>query len=308
MGKPRTSVQVMWVGMFLLAAAGWLLYFFHPRVVTQAVPDAYEFLDPARKLTSQEDRIINFQALRDEFNHLEQQDKNISIYFEFLNTGANMVVNKDAEFWPASLMKVPVAIAVAKTVEKGEWKWTNELIITSNDKDDRFGDLYRQPVGTHMTIEDLVGNMLIKSDNTAYYVLLRNLEPAELANAQRHLGLDEFIQEKGKISAKKYSIVMRALYTASYLNEESSDKILKFMTASAFESYLEAGVPKGIPFSHKVGISDEYNVFLDAGLFYVPHRPYILTVMINTKDEKKAQEQMKDISAKVYNYVANYHE
>lgn len=307
MGKQRTKTALAWIALLLVASVGWILYLFHPKVVSEATQDIYKFLDPARKMTPQEDRIINFQSLRDELSKLEQQ-KNISVYFEFLNTGANIAVNKDAEFWPASLMKVPVAIAVAKTVEKGEWKWSNELIITSNDKDDRFGDLYRLPVGTRMTIEELVRQMLVKSDNTAYYVLLRNLEPEQFTEAQHHLGLEEFIKEKGKISAKKYSIVMRSLYTASYLNEENSEKLLKFMTASGFENYLEAGVPDDIVFSHKIGISDEYNVFLDAGLFYVPHRPYLLTVMVNTTDEKKAQEYMKDISAKVYNYVANYHE
>jgi len=44
-----------------------------------------------------------------------------SVYFEYLPTGANISINKDAEFFPASLLKVPVAMAIAKKIDKREW-------------------------------------------------------------------------------------------------------------------------------------------------------------------------------------------
>src|SRR3989344_4750530 len=89
-------------------------------------------------------------------NDKYKADQNVSVYFEYLPTGASISINKDAEFYPASLLKVPVAMTVAKKIEKGEWKWTNELVLMSTDKDDKFGTLYKEPANSTHTIEDIV--------------------------------------------------------------------------------------------------------------------------------------------------------
>jgi D-alanyl-D-alanine carboxypeptidase len=47
--------------------------------------------------------------------------KSISIYYEQLNSGANISVNKDLRLWPASLTKLPVALVVMKKIESGGW-------------------------------------------------------------------------------------------------------------------------------------------------------------------------------------------
>lgn len=270
--------------------------------------DAYAFLNPARKLIDKGDLIINFQPLRDYLNDKYESDAQISIYFEFLNTGANISINKDAEFFPASLLKLPVAMAVAKKVEKGQWKWSNELVLMRNDKDELFGTLYKEEIGTPFTIEKLVEKMLVESDNTAYHILLRNIEPEELNDIHSHLGLEQFFSNEGKISAKRYSIIFRSLYNSSYLSEDNSQKILSLLIKTSFGQYLGSGLPDDIKFSHKIGVSDEQSVFMDSGIIYNKNRPYLLTTMIQTDNKDDAQQKMKDISEKVYDHVANYKE
>jgi beta-lactamase class A len=263
-------------------------------------------LNPLRAMVNKKDMIVSIQPLRDEINRLTENNPDISIYFEFLNTGANIVVNKDAEFFPASLSKLPLAMTVVKKIERGEWQWGNELVLMPTDKDDRFGNLYKQPIGTRITIENLVREMLINSDNTAYTMILRNLEPEEFKNTQKSLGLDSFFSNDGKISAKNYTVILRSLYNSSYLEMSNSEKLIKMMADSETNDFLSKGIPKNIPFSHKVGISDEKNVYLDAGIVYLPNRPYFLIVMVNTPDENKAKAEMKEISEKVYSYVSEY--
>ena len=269
------------------------------------INDKYNLLNPARKFVKQKNLIINFQPLRDELNEIGK-NKNISIYFEYLPTAANISINKDGEFWPASLLKVPVAMAAVKKIENGIWKWKNELVIMTSDKNERFGELYKQPIGTRLAIEELIKLALTESDNTANFILVRNLEPSEFQDIYDHLGLTEFISNEGKISAKKYSVMFRALYNASYLSEENSQKLLFLMTETKFKEYIGAGLPPDIKFSHKIGIGDDKGVFLDSGIIYLPERPYLLTIMINTKDTAFAQKQMQKISEKVYNYIVNY--
>jgi len=265
----------------------------------------YSFLNPARNIFQNSDLIINVQPLRDEFNKIGE-DPDVSIYFEYLPTGASIAINKEAEFFPASLTKVPAAMAVAKKIERGEWKWRNELVLMSADKDDRFGSLYKEETNSTHTIEDLVRRSLSESDNTAHFILLRNLEVSEVEDVYGHMGLKGYLDTDGKLSAKRYSVIFRSLYNSSYLTEENSQKLLSFLTQSEFNEFIQSVLPPDIPFAHKIGISDDNNVFLDSGIAYNKNRPYILTVMIKTGDGQKAKEIMKDISEKVYNYINNY--
>lgn len=267
----------------------------------------YELLNPARRFMSQKDLIVNIQPLRDELNKFES-NQDISIYFEYLPTGANISVNKDAEFWPASLLKVPVAMAIAKKIERGDWKWNNKLILLAGDKNEMFGTLYREPTGSAFTIEELVRRTLVDSDNTANFILVRNLEDSDIRDVYDHLGLSDFFSAGGEIGAKKYSAIIRSLYNSSYLSEENSQKILAYLSGSEFGNYLQSGIPSGVRFTHKIGTGNDKGVYLDSGLAYLKNRPYILTVMVKSSDEQQATEKMKQISQQAYEYVANYKE
>jgi len=277
----------------------------HTAITNNTTP----LIDPARRFYAADDLIINVQPLRDYFSDKYESDQNVSIYFEYLPTGANISINKDAEFYPASLLKLPIAMAVAKTIERGDYKWSNTITLQESDKNNDFGDLWQQPVGKVFTVEELVRELLINSDNTAQLMLLRNLDQIdqnELFKVHEYLGLLDFFTEDGKISAKKYSPILRSLYSASYLTVENSGKILQLMSESNFNNFLTAGLPKNVKLAHKIGVNDEENVYLDAGIVYPTSRPFILIVMVKNYDLIKTQEIIKDISQKAYNYIADY--
>ncbi len=273
-----------------------------------AANNRFNLLNPARKFTNQKDLIINFQSLREYLNTKYEADQNVSIYFEYLPTGANIAISKDAEFYPASLLKVPVAMAVAKKVERGEWKWTNELVLMTTDKDDKFGDLYKEKTNSTFTIEELVRRSLLESDNTANFILVRNLEVEEIKDVYDHMGLIGFLKTDGKLSAKRYSVIFRTLYNASYLSEENSQKLLSYLSQSPFKEYIQSVLPSEIVFAHKIGVSADEELYLDSGIVYAENRPYLLVVIIKSNTEQKAKEKMKDISGRVYDYVKDFAE
>jgi len=264
-----------------------------------------DMLNPARKLIDQKDLIVNVQPLRDELGKFKDDGK-VSIYFEYLKTGTNISVNQNAEFYPASLLKVPVAMAVAKKIEKGDWKWSNELVLLAADRDNAFGTLHKEPSNSTYTIEELVKRSLTDSDNTAHNILVRNLEESDLVGIYEHMGLHGYLNSDGKIGAKKYSSIFRSLYNATYLSEEDSQKLLTYLSQSEFGEYIQSGLPKGIGFSHKIGIAENKNIYLDSGIVYAEKRPYILTIMVEAESEQSARTTMKDISEKAFNYINNY--
>ena len=306
----KKTERYVFVAIFLVALGVTNVgtYFLGSSAKVEIASSKFSLLNPARAFIKQKDLIVNFQPLRDYLNDKYEADPNISIYFEYLPTGASIAINKDAEFYPASLLKVPVAMAVAKKVERGDWKWTNELVLMSTDKDDKFGTLYKEPSNSTFTIEELVRRSLTDSDNTAHFILVRNLEMEEMKDVYDHMGLAGFLETKGSLSAKKYSVLMRALYSASYTTEENSQKLLSYLSQSPFSSYSQSGLPKGVSFAHKIGVDESRKVYLDSGIIYEKNRHYILTVMTKNKDEQIAQKIMADISGKVYNYVKDYDE
>lgn len=308
-GSDKYIVAFIALGFLLSAALNAYLFFGNDKNSGSAGNgDAYTLLNPARKFFNQEDLIINFQPVRDYLNKKYETDQNVSIYFEYLPTGSNIAISKDAEFYPASLLKVPVAMAVAKKIERGEWKWTNELVLMSADKDDRFGTLYKEPQNSTHTIEDLVRRSLTESDNTAHFMLVRNLEVSEIDDVYDHIGLQEFMETDGSLSAKRYSVIFRTLHNSSYLDEEHSQKLLSYLSQSPFNDYIRSGLPHDIVFAHKIGTDTQRKVYLDSGIIYLNGRPYILTVMTKDESEEEAKSIMKDVSEKVFDYVKNYQE
>lgn len=284
----------------------------------------HSFLSPTLGVIDKKNLIVDFQSLREHLTakYEVRSDYMVSIYFEYFPTGANIAINKDEKVWPASLIKIPVAMAMMKKIQDQKWKLTNELVILDDDKDSEYGDLYKSPTGTTLTIKKFLEESLIRSDNTAHFVLLRNLDGAELEDVYVHLGMDDVIdalkkapskkeEVDNRITAKRYSIFFRSLYNATFLNQEYADLFLS-MLANAPRDLTGEGLPPGVPIAHKTGIRIDEAVRADSGIVYVPGRPYLLTVMIQKKgkgalDEQEVNNLFKEIGKEVYTYVIEAH-
>lgn len=272
----------------------------------------YPLIDPSRHLIAQEHFISTLQPLREYMQDIVAREAPgaMSIYFEYLNTGANISVNQDLRVVPASLVKVPLALAVMKKVERGDWKLSNELVVTKEDRDYAWGDVHKHAIGTRITIEDLLQEMLVNSDNTAFRIFYRNLSLDELQDVLKAIGLDELFNEDGKITAKEYTRLFRTLYVSSYLNREHSQKLLDILSRTPYDEYLGQGIPEHVPFAHKIGENDEAGVVLDSGIVYIENRPYLVAVMIDYKragmNRDEALSIFKDLSEHMYSYIATY--
>jgi len=292
-----------------------LIYFTRFYSIEDKYVKEYPYIEFSRNFIPQKHYLTNLQPLREDLISLvaeeEAKGNEISLYFEYLNTGGNVSINQDKRIFPASLNKVPVALAVLKKVEDGKWKMQDELLLTPDDVDDQFGNLYKSPVNSKFTIEFLLKQLLEKSDNTAVRIFVRNLEKEELDEPLEEIGLKGLFDEHGRISAKEYSRLFRTLYTASYLNRANSQYILKSLENTDFNGFLSTGVPSEIIFPHKYGINKPERVFTDSGIVYLTYRPYLLTVLIHRttdsleKDQEAAAAIMQRISEITYTYISS---
>lgn len=260
----------------------------------------YPYLDPAQGFYSDTDLLVNMGPLRDKLQELTQGEK-VSIYFEFLNTGANVGVNPTMPFYPGSLMKIPVAMAVMKNIDSGKWTLDDKLILTDTDKNENYGGMWRLPSGSTFTIRELLARLLVDSDDTARQIFLRNLGPAEINGVLDYLGLQDIFNEKLEIGAQQYSRLFRALYKSGFLSAASSEYLLDVLNVPHDAEWLRAGIPENVSFSHKIGVYGD--IHSDSGIAYPPNRSYILTTMVEDANADKAAALMQTISKTVYDYV-----
>ena len=271
---------------------------------------AYPLISPLRSVVPQEFFLTTLEPLRANIrSYVASQKLRISVYIEFLNTGAKIEANEHERFWPASLAKVPIAMATMNAVERGTLSLQQELDLTDADRVPVSSELYRYPVGTTFTIQALLEELLTHSDNTAYRMLLRNLPPHELDQMKDAIGLEDLFDAKGRVTAVEYSRFLRALYASSYLEQKDSQYLLEVMARSDMNLFLRHDVPESVPFPHKWGVYPADHVYGDAGIVYTHNSPYLITVFVqgdgSADEQAKVQEIMHQVSGMAYEFFSH---
>jgi beta-lactamase class A len=209
----------------------------------------------------------------------------------------------------ASLLKVPIVMAVYQKIEKGELTRDTQLTLIERDIDNKFGSLWKEGAGYKISVKEAIRLVLTESDNTAKNALLRTIQVEDLANVFDYLDVPKESEDEGPVvNPKNYSSILRSLYLASYLPHNLSNEILDVMTQSVHTDRLRAGIPNEVPVAHKIGVyeraEDDLNdVFTDCGIVYATRRPYILCIMTRSSLEQ-AQVNMSQISRMIYDYVS----
>lgn len=256
--------------------------------------------------------------------HKEELQGNLydySFYFRDLNTGLWFGDNESVNFFPASLFKLPIAIAVYKQTEddpsflKKQFVYTQELSTINTKK--QLNSESSLVVGQSYSVEVLVEKMLTLSDNGAKNLLLSAFDKKYLNQLFNIMAFsDPNSSTTYEVSSRKYSHFLRILYGSSYLNEEHSELILGMLAKSTFKDGLVAGLPVAIPVAHKFGVyeipesikgKEAMTVQLhDCGVIYHAAKPYILCIMTKGKDDESLFRIISNVSKMVYNHQEEY--
>ena len=96
----------------------------------------------------------------------------VSLFAKNLDTGETYALNADDRVRTASTIKIAVMIEAFARVDKGDLKWTDELVLTKEKKVSGSGILGELSDGLRLTLRDAVNLMMILSDNTATNLVL----------------------------------------------------------------------------------------------------------------------------------------
>jgi beta-lactamase class A len=279
----------------------------------------YKYISPLLECENhQELGITQYNKLRTQIINYIDAKKNkdasydISIYFRDLNNGPWIGINSTNKFSPASLLKVPLLMAVLKKAEIDPTFLQQQIAVTVAPKQVEQTVLPEYPLDSSKkySINDLLFHMIAYSDNNATATLF-SLMPAEsITNTYRDLGLKipSLINNKDEeTTVREYASFFRILYNSSYLSKTFSEKALDTLSHSVFKEGLEAGVKKGTVVAHKFGErqidgQDIYQLH-DCGIVYEPKKPYLLCVMTRGKEKDTLPEIISDISRITYQAV-----
>ena len=317
--NPARAYTLNLIFLALGFAAGFIcIYFVHQ---TKDIPceeirsGGYQFINPLLECRGDDDlkELKPFKnKVQDLVNSIiaKKDASTISIYFRDMNNGPWFGINEDEPFIPASLLKVPVMIAYLKKAEENP-KLLNEVIDYNNEYINDFQ--YFPPeqevkLGEKYTVEDLILRTIVYSDNIAVTLLVQNSEKfgISLQGVYSDFGINYTLDKSDNMNVKNYASFFRILFNASYLNKPMSDSALELLTETKFKSGIAAGVPTDIKVANKFGekpYNGDNKQLHDCGIIYYPKHPYLLCVMSRGSDFPTLENNIKNISALIYNEV-----
>ncbi|MEN9913168.1 MAG: hypothetical protein RLY66_576 [Candidatus Parcubacteria bacterium] len=282
-------------------------------VMDKSNNDNFTLVNPAVRVNLGKHYIINFKDLRESLvNIKDKRSQKTFIYFAYLNNSSWIGLDEKELFPAASTVKVPLAMALYHLQEQGKINLSQTYTLTDLDLDENFGDLYKVGTDQSLTVEELIGIMLKYSDNTAMKAVISAAELVgvddPLKGVYSAMGWEyaEISSDKVTyidINLKTLSNMFIALYNASYVNIEHSQKILNYLAETDFNDMVVAGVPEGITVSHKIGVNDLELAYSDCGIVYVPNRSYLMCAGSVGTTPEEAHKFIAEASRAVYEYV-----
>lgn len=306
----------LWVGLgYILPDSLW-----DEEDVLSIRQDGYTFINPLleceTKTYGNNQKYIPFEKdLIEKINKRKEQNPNIelSVYFRNLRNGPWFGINEDADFSPASLMKLPILLMYMKWAEMDPSVLTSSIIPTI-DSITRQTYVPENPVqiGTGYTVSELLYHLIVYSDNIASNALISYL-PVELQDRIfTELSIPLPADADYTLSVKEYASFFRMLYNASYLTRDYSEKSLGLLSQSTFIGGLKWKLPKNLVIAHKFWEREApgkdgkiLNQLHDCGIVYYSAYPYLVCIMTRwDSDMNTLSELIQDTSKIIYDEVS----
>ena len=234
-----------------------------------------------------------------------------SVYLKEFNSNDWISINDNEKYKPGSLLKVPELITFLKMNEETPGLLNKEILF------DRYLVTDKKPVflsksiqiGHKYTVRQLLEYMITYSDNNATMLLNNNINIETFQKIFTELGLEAPDWKAGNypISAKDYSLFMRALYNGAVLNINDSEFAVKLLSKCDFKDGIVKGLPANTKISHKFGESGDAieKQLHESAIVYLSEKPYLITIMTKGKDNKKLAEIMSHMSTLVFQDILN---
>jgi beta-lactamase class A len=220
-----------------------------------------------------------------------------------LETGETVSLNSPDHFPMQSVYKLPIGMAVMKQVDAGKIKLDQKVRVT---KDDFIGrESYspirdKNPNGVELTVNELMGWMLLESDGTASDVLMKlaggpvaiqayltelGIKDMIILDTEKAFALNHSLQYRNWATPEAAVTLLRALHERRGLSETAQGLLLKLMVASnTGPRRLKGLLAAGTVVAHKTGTSGTENGVTaatnDIGIIILPNGKHLAIAVL----------------------------
>lgn len=283
---------------------------------------AYRLTDPlltvSANSTATAPEFVALQAQIQAYIDQEEADGHLtaaSVSFRDISHSDGFSVNPSLLYAPASLTKIPLAMAYYDLAQDDPRVLEASIIYSGTpdlDASEQIQSSVQLVPGTSYSVEDLIEHMIKYSDNNAEQLLANHLQAIGQIPALEELLANLRVHPNDSTTevatASSYMLFFRVLYNATYLDRDYSEKLLSLMTQGDFRAGISAGVPSSVTVAQKFGDARIANAsgqvvgaeLQNCGIVYDTGKPYALCVMTKGTDIGTLEGVIARISQLIY--------
>ena len=277
------------------------MFYSEKQELTQNIPKIKEV-----KINPNYSKCLN-QLLNEEiFSELEEEKQElinylnsyrVSFYYTSLIDDYNYTYNESKVYFGASLIKLLDALYIYDLASKDVIDLEETIKYESKYGWTGSEEMSKIPVGSMVSLRDLVKYAITVSDNTAHQMLLSYIGHNTLREYARSLGIKVMLNNSsdyGNISADDANTLLKMVYEFIKNNDILGNELKSYMM-NTDGNVLQTGTDFKV--AHKYGLAQNY--FHDMGIIYHPF-PYSLVVLTEHNDSKQSYETIiSDIHSRI---------
>ena len=223
-------------------------------------------------------------------------------------------VNPDEKFFGASVMKIPLLVAVFRKIDEGEISLEDSVETEAGDWAGGAGWLQWEEPGTPHLVQDYLWMMMTQSDNVATNAMLRLVGGPEYVNeVAKDLGApDTFLYQKvtseraavleldNTTTPRDMATILGQISNGTAASRESCQEMIEIMSQNSLQSSIKDGLPEDVEATKKGGWL--YKVYAEAGIVWHEDRPYVIAIFSKhgSEDVEVGKALLKGISTAAY--------
>lgn len=241
---------------------------------------------------------------------LKQMTGEQGFYYKNLLTDKVITYREDELFGPASVIKLPILMAVFKMVSEGKASLRDKIVVSNREKMPSCGALNSFTGEPEVDVRTLCNLMITISDNTATNVLIDYYTMEVLNQVFQEMGLVNtrvnrklFDKEASKkniqnsVTAQEMGFLLEELYFGRFVSQEVSEDVLDILSRQQINHKMKEMLPAGTKVAHKTGEDDD--ISNDVGIIY-GEEPCVICFLSNKTLPYVFNPFIRETCAKAY--------
>jgi beta-lactamase class A len=243
------------------------------------------------------------------------------IYTRNLKTGKEVAINADTIFPTASIVKVPILIAMFNKIQQGEFIYHQPLLYRDSIGRGGSGLMQYFKDSTKIDLSNVISLMITHSDNTAAVwcekmagggVTINKWLEAEGYQStrvnSRTPGRQKYYDQYGwgQTTPREMANLLVMIRQGRAVSQAASERMYRILTHVYWDEYALSQIPPYVQAASKQGMIDASRS--EAVLVNAPHGDYVFYIATkNNKDQRwvpdnEAWQLARKVSALLWNY------